>query len=281
MERKDPREPRHSGVPRDSRDARVPGVFVARKVSGESDRVAEVRPRAAQGAASGLSAARKIPFFRNLCESDLSAISRRFTERRFKAGDYVFREGEPSSCLYAIKKGHIKVFRESPEGHRRVLEILSAGDVCGTSGLLAGTQIASAQAVEDTEVHAMSREDFLYLLDTNKTLAREVIAFLARQLVRLHEMVINFASGRVEQRIAALLLGLSQRHGSPVRGGVKIGIRLTRQDIADIVGTTVETSIRVMSKFRKRGLVGSNSRELVITDMEGLRRVLKGPGAQA
>ena len=225
-----------------------------------------------------VSIARRIPFFKNLSDPELLAISRRFTDRRFKAGEYVFREGEPSCYLYAIRQGHIKVFRESPEGKRRVLEILSAGDVCGTSGLLAGTQIASAQAVEDTEAHAMSREDFLHLLDTNRALAREIIAFLGRQLVRLHEMVINFASGRVEQRIASLLLGLSQRHGSPVRGGIRIGIRLTRQDMADIVGTTVETSIRVMSKFRRNGLIGANSKEIVITDIEGLRRVLKGPG---
>jgi CRP/FNR family transcriptional regulator len=84
----------------------------------------------------------------------------------------------------------------------------------------------------------------------------------------------------VEQRIAALLLGLSERHGSPVPGGTRVDIRLTRQDLADIVGTTVETSIRVMSKFRRRGIVASNPKEIVITDMEGLRRVVTGaPGA--
>jgi CRP/FNR family transcriptional regulator len=224
-----------------------------------------------------VSIARKIPFFTNLSDPELLAISRRFTERRFKTGEYVFREGEPSCYLYAIRKGSIKVFRESSEGQRRVLEILSAGDVCGTSGLLAGTQIASAQAFEDTEVHAMSRVDFLYLLDTNKALAKEIIAFLGKKLVKLHEMIINFASGRVEQRIASLLLGLCERHGSPVRGGIRIDIRLTRQDIADIVGTTVETSIRVMSKFRRSGIIGSNSKEIVVTDKEALRQVLKEP----
>ncbi|MFH0777002.1 MAG: Crp/Fnr family transcriptional regulator [Candidatus Eisenbacteria bacterium] len=220
---------------------------------------------------------RKIPFFANLSGPELLAISRRFTERRFEKGEYVFWEGEPSCYLYAIRKGSIKVFRESPEGRRIVLEILTAGDVCGASGLLAGIQIASAQAVEDTEVHAMSRDDFLSLLDTNKGLAREIIAFLGKKLVELHEMIINFASGRVEQRIASLLLGLSERHGSPVPGGTRIDVRLTRQDIADIVGTTVETTIRVMSRFRKRGIIGSSSKEIVITDKEALRQTLRGP----
>ncbi len=227
-----------------------------------------------EGASSRVPIAKRIPFFANLSDSELQAISRKFTERRFKRGEYVFREGEPSCYLYAIRKGHIKVFKESPEGKRRVLEILTAGDVCGASGVLAGIQIASAQAVEDTETHAMSREDFLYLLDTNKGLAKDIIAFLGKRLVKLHEMIINFASGRVEQRIAGLLLGLSERHGTPVPGGTRIDIRLTRQDMADIVGTTVETSIRVMSKFRKSGIIGSDSKEIVITDMEGLRQVL-------
>ncbi len=222
--------------------------------------------------------AKRVPFFANLSDAELQAISRKFTERRFKRGEYVFREGEPSCYLYAIRKGHIKVFKESPEGKRRVLEILSSGDVCGASGVLSGTQIASAQAVEDTETHAMSREDFLYLLDTNRGLAKDIIAFLGKRLVKLHEMVISFASGRVDQRIASLLLGLSERHGTPVPAGTRIDIRLTRQDMADIVGTTVETTIRVMSKFRKNGIIAPDAKAVVIRDKEALRRVLRGPG---
>ena len=271
MERQHPRDPRsarHPGRAKDSRSANDPRISSARNIRGGA-RHDYTSPR--------VPIAKRVPFFANLSDAELRAISRKFADRRFKRGEYVFREGDPSCYLYAIRKGHIKVFKESPEGKRRVLEILTSGDVCGASGVLSGTQIASAQAVEDTETHAMSREDFLYLLDTNRGLAKDIIAFLGKRLVKLHEMVINFASGRVEQRIASLLLGLSERHGTPVPGGIRIDIRLTRQDMADIVGTTVETSIRVISKFRRKGIIAPGASAIVITDREALRGVLRGP----
>jgi CRP-like cAMP-binding protein len=222
-----------------------------------------------------ISIIRKTPFFANLSDKELLEISQKFAERQFDKGEYIFWEGEPSSYLYAIKEGKVKVLRDLPTGKRIVFEVLAAGDICGASALLAGTQIASAQAVEETKVYILSREDFLFLLDKHRGLAKEIIVFLGEKLVKLHEMIINLVSGKVEQRIASLLLGLSERHGSSVSKGTRINICLTRQDIADIVGTTVETTIRVMSKFKKQGIVMSDSKEIIITDKEQLTKIVR------
>ncbi len=219
---------------------------------------------------------KRVPFFAGLSDAELQSISKRFTERRFKKGEYIFMEGEPGTHVYAIREGRVKVLRESPSGRSIVMEVLSSGEICGASALLGGTRFASAKAVENTSVYALSKDDFLYLLDKHRDLAPAVIAFLGEKLVKLHEMMMSLVSGKVEQRIAALLLGLSERHGASVSQGIKINICLTRQDIADIIGTTVETTIRVMSKFKKLGIVASDSKQIVITDIRQLRKLSRG-----
>jgi CRP-like cAMP-binding protein len=93
--------------------------------------------------------------------------------------------------------------------------------------------------------------------------------------MQAHEMMIGLISGKVEKRLAALLLGLSEKHGTPFSGGIKINLKLTRQDMADSVGTTVETAIRVMSRFKKEGILGSSSKEIVIKDKGRLKELLR------
>jgi len=232
-------------------------------------------PKGAKRKDEKISVIKKIPFFANLPDAELLKISQRFSEREFEKGEYLFWEGESSNCLYVIKEGRVKVLRHLLSGKNIVLEIVAAGDICGASTLFGGAQIASAQAVKKTKLYTLPKQDFLLLLEKQKGLAKEIIVFLGQKLMKVHEMIINLISGKVEQRIASLLLGLSERHGSSTPKGIKINIHLTRQDIADIVGTTVETTIRVISKFKKQGVVAADSKEIVITNKEQLKQIMR------
>ena len=194
---------------------------------------------------------RKIPFFSNLSENELLQISQKFIEKEFKKGGYLFWEGEPATCLYVIKTGRVKILKHSAEGKEIVLEVVTPGEICGGGAIFSETQYASARAEEKSKVYSLSRNDLLLLIRTQKDLALEVIIFLGKRLLQTHEMMIGLISGKVEKRIAALLLGLSEKHGTPVREGIKINLKLTRQDMADFVGTTVETAIRVIGRFKK------------------------------
>ena len=219
---------------------------------------------------------KRIPFFSSLSENELLQISQKFIEKEFKMGEYLFWEGEPATCLYVIKTGKVKILKHSAEGKEIVLEVVTPGEICGGGAIFSETQYASARAGERSKVYCLSRNDLLLLIRTQKDLALEVIIFLGKKLLQVHEMMIGLISGKVEKRIAVLLLGLSEKHGTPVREGIKINLKLTRQDMADFVGTTVETAIRVIGRFKKMGILSSGSKEIILKNREKLKELVKG-----
>jgi CRP/FNR family transcriptional regulator len=216
----------------------------------------------------------KVPFFQDLSKTELAQICQSFAQREFKKGEYIFWEGDPASWLYVIKEGKVKVVKHTASGKEMVLEIITPGDICGGGAIFSQTYSASAKAVEKTIAFYISGQNLFNLLSKHQNLAKGIILYLGGKLMKAHEMIMALASSRVDKRIAALLLGLSEKHGSPVPEGIKINIRLTRQDIADIVGTTVETTIRVMSKLKKQGLITSDSKKIILTNKQKLQNLV-------
>ena len=198
---------------------------------------------------------RKVPFLKGLSTSDLQKISRRFSETQFKKGEYLCWEGDPTDSLWVIKQGKVKITKGSSSGKEIVLDIVSSGELCGGSAVYSDVYPASALAVENVTAYALSKRDFFALLGAYRNLAAQFIMYLGGKLMKAHEMMMSLVASNVEKRIAALLVGLCEKHGSQTSQGIRINLRLTRQDIADIVGTTVETAIRVMSKFAKNGIL--------------------------
>ena len=218
---------------------------------------------------------KKIPFFSALSGKELEEVAQKFTEREFKKGEYLYWEGGPANFLYVIKEGKVKVLKHSAEGKEIVLEVVTPGEVCGGGAIFSEIQYASARAEESSKVYSLSKKDLLTLVSAYRSLAQEVIIFLGKKLMQAHQMMIGLVSGKVEKRMAVLLLGLSEKHGSPVPEGIKINLRLTRRDMADFVGTTVETAIRVLSRFRKEGILTSSSKEIIIKNKEKLRELAR------
>ncbi len=219
---------------------------------------------------------KKVPFFKGLSASDLESISRRFSERHFKKGQYLCWEGDPADYLHVVRQGKVKITKSSASGREIVLEIVSSGEICGASAIFNSTQLASAQAVEHVSVYSLSRRDFLTLLGQHRALAVHLISYLGEKLMKAHEMMLSLMTSKVEKRIAALLTGLCQKHGSVVPQGIRIDLRLRRQDIADIVGATVETAIRVMSRFTKQGMLVTEGKHIIIIDRKKLQGMVSG-----
>jgi CRP-like cAMP-binding protein len=141
------------------------------------------------------------------------------------------------------------------------------GQIVGEVGVLkGGLYPATAQAMEATTTLSLARQDYAQLVQNNPTLAWSLIEELGRRLQSAHETIRSLAVEKVEQRIARLLLRLAAAAGEKRGDAVVINVRVTRQEIADMVGTTVETAIRVMSKLRRLGLVDSK---------RGLIRILR------
>lgn len=179
-------------------------------------------------------------------------------EGRFDAGAYLFMEGQPADRLYLLTAGRVKIIKHSPDGQETILAMFEEDQIIGEVGVLRGsTYPATAQAMEPTLTLSLARQDYAQLVQSHPTLAWSLIEELGRRLQSAHETIRSLAVEKVERRIARLLLRLAAAAGEKRDDAVVITIPLTRQEMADMAGTTIETAIRVMGKLRRLGLVDS------------------------
>jgi len=214
------------------------------------------------------------PILSPLSPSDWERVKDLFVEKHFGKDDYIFFEGDPSSWLGVILEGRVKMIKHSGAGKDVVLDVISPGEMLGEVAAFNGKPYpATAQAMEPTVVASIYRDDFLRLLKQYPALALGLIEELGRRLREAQETITSMAVERVERRIARILLKLAATTGSSNEGGIVIEMPLTRQDIAEMAGTTVETTIRTMSKFRKKGLVQTKRGRVTILEPHQLVRL--------
>ncbi len=210
---------------------------------------------------------RKIEIFRDLEEEDLEEIAPYLKPASFRKKEFVFTEGSPPDYLYIVTKGKVKITKFSQEGKEIIVEIISPYDFFGGVAVMRGFPYpANAVAMEETETLKISRTDLLRILDRFPTLMYCMAMNLGDRMRGAHESLKNIALERVEARIVSLLLKLADKVGRQTEEGVLIDMRLSRQDIADMVGTTVETAIRTMTRFRKAGLIREEDGRVLISD---------------
>jgi CRP-like cAMP-binding protein len=214
---------------------------------------------------------KKIELFKNLSEEELKELEPYLVQTAYKKKDDIFTEGDPPEWFFIVSKGKVKVTKLSHEGKEIILEIISPYDIFGGVAVLRNFPYpANAVAMEDSEVIKISRKNLMRLVDRFPNLMYCIALQLGDRMKSSYDSLKNIALERVEARIAALLLKLSNKVGVETKEGVLIDMRLTKQDVADMVGTTVETSIRTFSKFKKQGFVTDADGKIIIKDREGL-----------
>jgi CRP/FNR family transcriptional regulator len=213
----------------------------------------------------------KIDLFKNLSEEELSELKPYLIAASFKKKEDIFAEGDPPEWFYIMSKGKVKITKLSHEGKEIILELISPYDIFGGVAVLRNFPYpANAIAMEDSEVVKITRKNLMRLVDRFPNLMHCIALKLGDRMKSSYDSLKNIALERVEARIAALLMKLSNKVGVKTSDGVMIDMRLTKQDVADMVGTTVETSIRTFSKLKKQGLVTDRDGKFVIRDPEGL-----------
>lgn len=218
---------------------------------------------------------KKSEIFSKLKEEEFEAISSLFDLKQYKNNETIFLEGDSSDNFYLVAAGSVKVLKHTVMGKDIILEMMSPGDVFGGVAVLDKKPYpASAEAMEAASVIKISRLDLLKIMEEYPVLKLEIVKYFSDKLRDAHEMLKNIATERVERRIASLLLKLSEKVGVADGEFIRIDFPLTRQEIAEMVGTTVETCIRTMSKFQKDGLVKSSNHRTMIK-IDSLRSFLE------
>jgi CRP/FNR family transcriptional regulator len=220
----------------------------------------------------------QVPLFRALTPSDLASLAAWFREDRFARDAYLFHEGDPAARFWIVRDGQVKIVKYGEGGKEIVVEVIPPGEVFGGATMLMPQQPATAQAMGEVVTLSLSVDDYRRLLRQYPPVAVGVIALLGERMqgfIRMRAM----AGERVERRIAHILLKLASKFGEEAEGGWVIRASLTRQDIAELADTTVETAIRVMSRFRQEGLVKTlRGGYVVILKREALQKLGEGAG---
>ena len=195
--------------------------------------------------------------------------------RRYEKGESIFREGEPSDRFHSIVEGRVKVLKFAPHGKELILEIFGPGDPFGAVAAYEGRPFpASAVALQPTEILSITRADFFRLMAEHPDMARGLLLGLTRRLIELTQKLAQLSSGGVEYRLAALFQKLADRMGQKQGTEIVIPLALSRQDIADMVGTTIETAIRIMSRWNRDGVVRTERASFIIPSRQPLESIL-------
>jgi CRP/FNR family transcriptional regulator len=218
----------------------------------------------------------RVSLFSGLSPGQVAEIAARFRQERFPRDAYLFREGDPSARFWAVSQGQIKIVKYGEGGKEIVVEVIPPGEVFGGATMLIPQQPATAQALSDAEVLSLPVDDYKRLLLDYPPVALQVIEMLGARMqgiIRMRAM----AGQRVDRRVAHILVKLADKFGERHEAGVLIRASLTRQDIAELSDTTVETAIRVMSRLSKDGVIKTlRGGYVVILDREALQRLIGG-----
>jgi CRP/FNR family transcriptional regulator, nitrogen oxide reductase regulator len=215
-----------------------------------------------------------IPLFRRVAPEDRERLVTVSQVRVFERGDAVFAEGDPPDFFVVVVTGRVKVYKHTPSGGELILEIFGPGNPVGAVAVYESRPYpASAEALEPTTCLLIPRPEFFALLERHPSLVRGLLSSLSHRLVELTTRLAELTGGRVEVRFARLFLKLADQLGRPGSDGIFIPLLLSRQELADLTGTTVETSIRIMSRWGKDDVVRTQKDGFVLVDRAALEAV--------
>jgi CRP-like cAMP-binding protein len=204
---------------------------------------------------------------------DLQKLSAESNVRSYKKRDTIFEQGHHPRYLYLVQSGRVKTFRSNEEGKEYLLNIYNSGDYFGFQPILEEkTYTESAMAQDDTELCLIPKDDFLKLLYSNNQVALRFIKLLANNLGETEEKLLHMAYNSVRKRVAQALIFVRDKFEKA--NEEKPSFSLPREDLANIAGTSIESSVRALSDFKEEGLVevkGSNITLLNTAKLERLR----------
>jgi len=213
---------------------------------------------------------KKSLIFSSLKEDELDELSKLAIERNYKPDDFIFWEEDPPDYFYIIVEGRIKVLKYSSSGKEFIIAFFGPGEMFGEVAVFENKPYpASSQAMVNTKILRIKKEDFLTFLSSRPRIALSIINVLGGRLRDAQGRLKDLAGERVEQRLARTLLMLSSKIGPT--------LPFTRQEIADMAGTTTETAIRVTSQLKERGIINSVRGKIIILNETKLKLLSEGP----
>lgn len=209
--------------------------------------------------------------FCDLDFKELEDISHHKVSNAYKKGQTLFVQGNHPYGIYCISKGNIKLTKVGPDGKESIVRIVTGGDVLGHRSLFTDDNYsATATAMEDCEVCFVDKKFILQKIKEQPTVALNIINKLSRDMGAAEKKLTSLHQKNVRERLAELLISLKASHGVKEGDRYKIELKLTREEMATMIGTANETLIRFMTEFKEAGIIEQEGKVIYIKDEEEL-----------
>jgi CRP-like cAMP-binding protein len=209
--------------------------------------------------------------FCKLEQEALHEVSEQKIMNLFKKGQVLFHEGNPAYGVYCISEGKVKLTKNGENGKETLLNIAGPGDLIGFQHIVqTGMNDVTATALEETKICFLDRQFLQKLIADNNSCAMELLSHVARDMASLQDRMAGFHNKNVRERVAFLLLDLATRYGSDSKEGRRLGIQLSREDMASMLGVATETLIRELSQLKDEGTITQDGKTIILTDLMNL-----------
>jgi CRP-like cAMP-binding protein len=215
---------------------------------------------------------RQFNSLKSLTKDELLRISGCKTSKIIKKGEVIFEEGESINGVFCIKDGICKLTKLSANGKDQIVKLVVKGELLGQRSIISDERTnLRATALNDMEVWFIPKGEIIKDLQGNNNFSFDVLKNMASDLKEADDIIVNMAQKSVRQRLAEALIGINESFGTNADG--TLSVLLSREDFASIVGTATESAIRVLSQFKKEGLISTVGKQIKIENLNGLRQI--------
>ena len=219
-----------------------------------------------------------LPLFAGCDAAELDEILREARSIRVPKNTPVFEQGEEAHSFFVLLHGHIRATKTTPAGQEIVVRYVTTGETFGVATAIGLQRYpATATAVDDSVVLAWPSGAWPRLVEQHPRLAANTLQMVGNRLQETHTRVVEMSTQQVEQRVAHTLLRLAKQSGRKVKNGIEIDFPISRQDIAQMTGTTLHTVSRILSGWEQRGLVESGRQRIVLREAHKLFVLAQDP----
>ncbi|SHJ35354.1 cAMP-binding domain of CRP or a regulatory subunit of cAMP-dependent protein kinases [Arenibacter nanhaiticus] len=207
-----------------------------------------------------------------MSKEELKKVSDTKTTKLFKKGETIFEENEKLNGVFCVRNGVSKLSKLSPNGKDQIVKLASKGAVLGQrSVIVEEISNLSAVALNDMEACFIPKNAIVNTLNANPNFAVEVLRHMAHDLKEADDVIVNMSQKTVKQRVAEAFIYLKNNFGEDKNG--YLALTLSREDIANVVGTASESVIRIISEFKKKGLIKTFGKKVAIVDPQSLNNL--------
>ncbi|NII27835.1 Crp/Fnr family transcriptional regulator [Pseudoflavitalea sp. X16] len=210
----------------------------------------------------------------DLPEEDLTLLSAHQSEHMYSKGEIIFREGAYPSGIFYIKKGKAKKYKVAKEGSEHIIYVANTGELLGFHAILEGDRYPdSAASLEDSSIIFFPKEDFLEVLQRSSVLSRRLLKTLSHEFAVIVNSLTLFTQRSVRERLALQLVVLREKYKVDFQPGMPVEINLSREDLANLVGTARENIVRILSEFKEAGILETKGRKIIVKDVVALIKI--------